>query len=197
MTTVMILTVFVGILVGYIIYPSEWYFATEYIMDIGICLLLLFVGIDIGKQKNMIKEIKKMGISILLVPIMVAIGSICGALLAGALLNIPFNEAGAVGAGFGWYSLSAIILADYSSELSALAFLTNVMREVLAIISIPFIAKFFGYMEAVAPSGATAMDTTLPIITKYSNSKIGILAFISGVILSTLVPVIVPIIIAL
>jgi len=197
MTIIIFITVIVGIIVGISIFPSEWVNATNYFMDVGLCLLLLLVGIDIGKQKNILSEVKKMGYSLLIVPIMVAGGSIIGAMLGGMFIGLPFNEAGAVGAGFGWYSLSAVMLTDYSAHLSALAFLSNVMRELLAIMTIPFIAKWIGYMEAVAPGGATAMDTTLPIITQYTDSKIAVLAFVSGVLLSSMVPLFVSLIIGL
>ena len=197
MTAFIIIAVLLGILTGYTIFPPELYNITEYIMDFGICLLLLLVGIDIGKQKNIIKEIKKFGLTIVVVPILIAIGSIVGAMIGGLIIDMPINESGAIGAGFGWYSLSSILLIDYSASISALAFLSNVTREVIAIIIIPFIGKYFGHLEAVAPGGATAMDTTLPIITKYTSSKIAVLAFVSGVILSMLVPILVPVIIAL
>lgn len=197
MTIIIVLSVVVGIFMGYMFYPSSWLFATDYIMDLGLCLLLLLVGIDIGKQKNILSEIKKMGISLLIVPIMIAVGSLTGAIVGGLLLGLPINEAGAVGAGFGWYSLSSVILMDYSAHTSALAFITNVFRELLAILSIPLVAKFVGYMEAVAPGGATAMDTTLPLITKYTDSKTAVLAFVSGVLLSTSVPLLVQVIISL
>jgi uncharacterized membrane protein YbjE (DUF340 family) len=71
------------------------------------------------------------------------------------------------------------------------------VREVLAILCIPFIAKYIGDLEAIAPAGATAMDTTLPIISRNTNAKAVIISFITGIILSLLVPVIVPIIIQL
>jgi uncharacterized membrane protein YbjE (DUF340 family) len=197
MTIIILLAVALGIATGYTVFPSDLYYITDYIMDIGLCLLLLFVGIDIGKQKNIVNEIKEMGVTILVIPILIGLGSIVGAMIGGLLLGMPFNESGSVGAGFGWYSLAPVILSDYSSSLSAVAFLSNLIREVLAIITVPFIAKYIGYIEAVAPGGATSMDTTLPIITKYTDSKTAVLAFISGVVLSTLVPIIVPIIIAL
>lgn len=197
MTFLIILAVVMGTGVGYFIFPSDWYSYTDTVISIGLCILLLFVGMDIGKQKDLFKQIKKIGANILIIPSMVAIGSIVGAIIFGSFIGIRFNEAGAVGAGFGWYSLSAILLSDYSSELSAIAFLSNVFRELIAIISIPFIAKYIGHYEAIAPSGATAMDTTLPIITRYTDSKTAVASFITGVILSALVPIIVPMIIGL
>jgi uncharacterized membrane protein YbjE (DUF340 family) len=107
------------------------------------------------------------------------------------------NEAGAVGAGFGWYTLSAIIIAPYQAELSVLAFLTNIMREIIAILTIPVIAKRLGYITAIAPSGATAMDTTLPIISKHTSGETAVLAFATGLTLSLMVPVLVPFILKL
>lgn len=197
MTWLIMLSVLLGVGFGYFIMPGQWYGYTDSILSVGLCILLLFVGMDIGKHKDIFKQIKKIGWNVLIVPAMIALGSIVGSMVAGMFLGMPFNESGAVGAGFGWYSLSAVLLADYSPTLSAVAFLTNVVREVLAIIAIPFIAKYIGHYEAVAPAGATAMDTTLPIITRYTDSKTAIAGFVSGVILSTAVPIIVPIIIAL
>jgi uncharacterized membrane protein YbjE (DUF340 family) len=189
--------VILGCLAGIFIVPPELAGKTDLFMDIGLCLLLVLVGIDIGKQKGILKEVKKLGKSLIVIPLLIALGSIVGGIVSGFIFQMPFNEGGAIGAGFGWYSLSAVILADYSNELSALAFLTNVIRELFAIMLIPLIAKYIGYAEAVAPSGATAMDTTLPIITRYTDAKTSVLAFVSGVVLSTLVPIVVPIIIGL
>lgn len=197
MTVIIILTVILGITFGYVTFPVDMLPHTDYIMDIGLCLLLLLVGIDIGRQKNVLKDIKDMGVSIILVPIMIAAGSIIGAMVGGFVIGMPANESSAIGGGLGWYSISAVLLSDYSTEVATIAFLSNVMREVIAIIALPFIAKFIGYMESVAPSGATAMDTTLPIITKYTDSKTAVLAFISGVVLSLLVPILVPLLIGL
>lgn len=197
MTVIIMLAVFLGIAFGYLLFPVDMLLYTDYIMDIGLCLLLLLVGIDIGRQKNVLKDIKKMGFSIILLPLLIALGSIVGAIVGGMIIGMPLNESSAIGGGLGWYSISAVLLSDYSAEISAIAFLSNVMREIIAILAIPLIAKYIGYMESIAPPGATAMDTTLPIITKYTDSKTAVVAFISGVVLSLLVPILVPLLIGL
>ena len=196
MTFKIILAVVIGTLVGFFV-PDAWYGATDTLLTIGLCLLLFFVGIDIGKNKNVFQDIKRTGILFFLVPIGVAIGSLAGALAVGALLGYPLHESGAIGSGMGWYTLSSIIIAPYSSELSVLAFLTNVVREILAIALIPIIAKRIGFVEAISPAGATAMDTTLPIISTNTNSETAILSFSTGLILSILVPILVPLFIPL
>lgn len=196
LTLKIIAAVLIGILTGkYIIGDSLGIIGN--LMDIGLCALLFFVGIDIGKNKNIVEQIKEIGVRAISTPVLVALGSITGAVLCGFLFGYPAKESAAIGAGFGWYSLSAIILTPYSSELSALAFMSNVSREIIAIISIPLVAKYIGFNEAVAPGGATAMDTTLPIISKATDSKTALIAFVTGLILTVLVPILVPLIVGL
>lgn len=190
-----ILAVILGIGAGYFVLP-DWIFSyTGLIADIGLCLLLFFVGMDIGNQKNIFKDIKKIGFKVLLVPLMIIIGSILGSIVGGFVLGMPTNESGAVGAGLGWYTLSSVMLTSYSTELSAVAFLTNVVREIIALITVPLIAKHIGYLESIAPCGATAMDTALPVISRSTDSRTTIVSFISGVILSLVVPILVSIMI--
>ncbi|MGO3167716.1 lysine exporter LysO family protein [Senegalia sp. (in: firmicutes)] len=197
MSLKVVLAVMAGILTGYFFEPSFILNYSDLIIDIGLCALLFFVGIDIGVNIDVLTKIKKIGFKILLVPFMIILGSIFGSILAGFILGFPFNEAGAVGAGLGWYTLSSMMLATYSSELSTLAFLSNVVREILAIMLIPIVAKYIGDLETIAPSGATAMDTTLPIIARATNPETAIISFVTGVILSTSVPILVPFLISL
>lgn len=197
MSLKIIISVAIGIASGYFILPEFFLNYTDLIIDIGLCVLLFFVGIDIGRNKSILRQIRRMGFRVLLIPAMIIVGSILGSCIGGLLINMPLNESGAVGAGFGWYTLSSMMLIDYSPELSALAFISNVVREILALISIPLIAKYIGFAESIAPGGATAMDTSLPVISSSTNSKTAIVAFITGVILSTAVPILVPIMINL
>lgn len=197
MSLSIILTVVAGILSGLFIFPDVFAEHIGLVIDIGLCLLLFFVGMDIGRNKDILNQIKAKGYKILLVPLGVALGSIVGSIIGGFALGLPINESSAIGAGFGWYSLSAILLSKYSAEIGALAFITNVCREVIALISIPYIAKYIGKLEAIAPAGATAMDTSLPIISKATDGNTAVISFITGVVLSTLVPILVPILISL
>lgn len=197
MTKKIILAVALGVAVGIFFIGDSLTIPFDIFIDIGLMLLLFFVGIDIGLNRSVFKKVQKMGFKILLIPVMIIIGSIGGSILAGIILGIPFNEAGAIGAGLGWYTLSSILLANYSSELATLAFLSNVVRELLAFMIIPIIANRIGFIEAIAPAGATAMDTGLPLIAKATDSETAIIAFISGAICTFSVPILVPILISL
>jgi uncharacterized membrane protein YbjE (DUF340 family) len=189
------LAVVLGASAGYFFLPTSFSSSIGIIIDMGLMLLLFFVGMDIGKQKDVFGKIKKIGIRILLVPFAVIIGSVVGSMIAGMILKMPVNEAGAIGAGLGWYTLSSsILLAEGYIELSALAFLANVFREVIGLITIPLIAKYIGKLESVSAAGATAMDTSLPVISSATDPQTTIVSFITGVICTTAVPILLPII---
>lgn len=189
-----LLSISLGIGFGYFLLPTSFLEYTGNIIDIGLCILLFFVGIELGRQKDIILNIKDIGYKVLFVPAGVIIGGIVGGIIGGLILGIPLNDAGAVGSGLGWYTLSSMMLADYSTELSTLAFLSNVVREVIALVMIPFVAKHIGFLEAVSICGATAMDTSLPIIAKSTDSNTTIIAFISGMVSTISVPILLPIV---
>lgn len=189
--------VLAGVLLGFFVFP-EWVLNyTDLIIDIGLMLLLFFVGIEIGLNRSVFARIKNIGLRILLIPAMIIAGSIVGGIIGGTLLGMPFNESGAVGAGLGWYTLSSILIANYSNELSTLAFLANVVREMMAFMIIPIVAKKIGFFSSIGPGGATSMDTALPIISKSTNPETAIVAFVSGAICTFTVPILVPLILNL
>lgn len=189
-----LLSVLLGIGFGYFILPSEFLEYTGAVIDIGLCVLLLFVGIDLGRQKDLFQNIRYLGYKMIFVPIGVIIGGVMGGIIGGLIIGIPLNEAAAVSSGLGWYTLSSMILADYSNELSVLAFLANVLRELIALIAIPFVAKHIGFLESVSMCGATAMDTSLPVISKFTDTNTTIISFITGIVSTISVPIILPII---
>lgn len=198
LTIVIIISVIVGIILGLTVLKGEYLVTIEVITTYALAVLLFGVGIDIGLNKEAFYELRVLGFKILFIPILIVIGTLLGTLFAGLLLNMVIKDAMAVGAGFGWYSLSAVLITKlHSVELGSIAFLTNVLRELITIISLPFIVRYFGKIASIGPGGATTMDVTLPLIKKVAGEDIAIPAFISGVVLSTLVPILVPFILSI
>ena len=157
-------------------------------ISILLCAMLFFVGLELGMKKGLRQSVKDLGLGFFALPALAAAGSVLGGLFTGMLLDLKDWQGAAVGAGFGWYSLSSVMLARYDSSLSAIAFLSNVIREVLAIIFIPIAARFIHPWAGIAAGGATSMDTTLPVIVKAAGADYAIQSFINGVILSVLAP---------
>ncbi|MDI9459966.1 LysO family transporter [Candidatus Darwinibacter acetoxidans] len=168
------------------------------VTDLALAVLLFAVGFSLGEDKDLWQKIRDLPKISLAVPFLIAIGSVCGAMLAGLAIRFSIGEAALVGAGFGWYSLSAVLIAQsYDVAVGALALLTNVFRELLAILFTPLVAKYLGRAPATAPGGATAMDVTLPIIAQSTDAQTALVAFYSGTVLSILVPFVVPLLVQL
>ena len=158
-------------------------------------LVLLFsVGIDMGLNKEVFTRIKELGFKILLIPFGIVVGSLCGGAITSFLVNLPVKDSLAISAGLGWYSLSGIMITEAGNPVAGtIAFLSNVFREMLTFVVVPFIASHLNYYCAIAPAGATAMDTTLGIISRNTDATVAVLSFVSGVICTLVVPVLVPV----
>lgn len=197
MTKKILIALVLGIVSGLFIMPDAIYENTGLLLDIGLCLLLFFVGIDLGSNKDIFKNLKNVGFKILIVPFATILGSLVGGIVCSFIFKINLFGSLAIASGLSWYTLSAIIITPISSELGTVAFLSNVFREVMAFIAIPFIAKHIGYLETIAAGAAISMDTGLPMVTKNTNQEVAVISFISGVILSLAVTVLVPIFVGL
>ena len=128
-----------------------------------------------------------------LVPIATMLGSLTGGLAIAAAFSISAGKALALAAGFGWYSLSGVLISDLGDPaLGSAAFLANMARESLALLLIPILSRSKRPYTAVGAGGATAMDVTLPLVEQCLGPDSVPVSFTSGAILSLLVPVLVP-----
>ena len=155
---------------------------------------IVFVsGLSVGYSLNGRKLKKHLIIDVFAMPIFISIGSIVGAMLLGGFAGFNFWQSGLMASGLGWYSLSAIMISDYDIGLAAMALMINVFREIFAIATIPFIARYVGFFFSLSAGGATSMDTTLPVISRSTNEDTTIIAFANGAILIIVVPALVEI----
>ncbi|MDN3557049.1 lysine exporter LysO family protein [Halomonas maura] len=117
-----------------------------------------------------------------------AASSLAGGLLAAPLLELPWNQGLALAAGFGWYSLSGILIGDQLGPLlGGVAFFNDLGRELLAFVLIPLVIRRQAAL-AIGYGGATAMDFTLPVIQQHGGVTCVPVAVVSGFILSLLSP---------
>jgi uncharacterized membrane protein YbjE (DUF340 family) len=81
MTKKILIALALGILSGYLAAPDSVYENTGLLMDIGLCLLLFFVGLDLGSNKDIFKNLKNLGFRILIVPAGTILGSLAGGIV--------------------------------------------------------------------------------------------------------------------
>ena len=161
--------------------------------------LMLQVGISIGSNKNLKAIVSHLHPKMLLIPL----GTIIGTLLFSALASLLLRQWSvfdcmAVGSGFAYYSLSSILITQFkepsiglqlATELGTIALLTNIFREMMALLGTPIIKKYFGKLAPISAAGVNSMDVLLPSITRYSGKEMIPIAILHGILIDISVPV--------
>jgi len=184
-----------GLFFGFFSLLPKFFLDNDLTLYILYCLIF-FVGFGIGCDISVLETIKNLHFKIFLVPLTVIIGTFIGVSIINLVTpDISLRDSLAVGAGFGYYSLSSVIIAGIRGEiLGVIALVSNIAREIFTLIATPLLVKYFGSLAPVTSGGATAMDTTLPVIAKYTGKQYAIIAMFSGLILTILVPILVTLI---
>lgn len=163
-------------------------------------LLMFLVGFNLGKDEKIPGLIKRQPLSTLFLPIATMIGTFSGAFVAYCTLNIlwrlamtPYislSDTLSVSAGFGYYSLSSILVNEArGAELGTVALASNMARELITIVFAPAMVRWFKNFAPISSGGATTADTTLPVIQKYSGSQYVPLSILHGAVVDFSVPV--------
>ena len=155
-----------------------------------LCALMFSVGVSIGNDPNSFRQFKSLNPRIVLLPIMTIIGTFLGVIaLSFFLENRSITDCLAVGSGFGYYSLSSILITQYKGiELGTIALLSNIFREVITLLLAPWMVKYFGKLSPISAGGATTIDTTFPIIVRYSGKNYAIVSIYHGFVMDLTVP---------
>lgn len=158
--------------------------------DVVLYILMFSVGISVGMNKSVFAKIRQYHIKIFLIPAGIIVGTIAGGFVCSLLLGESIGNSMAVVSGLGWYSLSGVLVTSMiNAQMGSIAFLSNLLREILSFLTIPWIAKHLNHYAAIAPAAATSEDTTLPMLMKYTSEEVVVLAVFNGVVCSVMVPV--------
>lgn len=180
-----------GIVIG--ISPLAKLFPVSSISLYALYALMFLIGIMIGGDTRAWETLRSIDRRIFLIPVVIAVGSLVGAGFVGLFLKgINLRTSLAAGSGFGYYSASAIVAAKLGgASAGSVTLLVNVFREMATLILSPFFRRYFGVLSPVASGGATAMDTTLAVITRASGKEYVPIALFSGFILTIAAPLLV------
>lgn len=161
-------------------------------------VLMLQVGLSIGSDKKLKEILGSIRPKLLLVPMATIVGTLSFSALAGLLLSKwSVFDCMAIGSGFAYYSLSSILITELkapslgvqlAAELGTIALMANIIREVMALLGAPLFVKYFGRLSPICAGGATTMDTTLPIITRYSGKDLVFVSIFHGILVDFTVP---------
>ena len=178
-----------GLLLGISrIFPAEW--VQSNLSFYVLCLLMFSVGISIGQDRNAFKQFRSLSPRMLFLPVMTVLGTYLGVVVVGLFFrDRTLTEYLAVGSGFGYYSLSSILITQYKGvELGTIALLANIFREILTLLLAPWMVKYFGKLAPISAGGATTMDTTFPVIVRNSGKEYSIVSIYHGFVMDFSVP---------
>ena len=185
---------FLGVPAGLVLPVPEFDPATPVLY-----LLMFLVGVGAGADPTAVTMMRRHGLRLVMLPLAVVTGTFIGT-LAVALLwpALPVREALAVGAGYGYYSLSSLVIRELSGgDWAAVALLSHIAREILTLLAAPLLVRLAGPAAPAAAGGATSMDTTLAATVQSSGRAWAVPALFSGVVLTVLVPFMVTLILTL
>lgn len=158
--------------------------ASEYTL----IFLLFLIGIQLRNNGMTLRQIvlNRRG---MMVSVVVVLSSLAGGVINSFILDLPLKTGLAMASGFGWYSLSGILLTEsYGPVIGSAAFFNDLARELIAIMLIPGLIRR-SRSTALGLCGATSMDFTLPVLQRSGGLEIVPAAIVHGFILSLLVPI--------
>lgn len=161
--------------------------------DLSFCALagLLFcVGMGVGSDFKAFRSLKKLNLRLLFLPALTIIGTLAGAAFSSVFFHgRSVADCMAVGSGMAYYSLSSVFITQYKgAELGAVALLANIARELITLMCAPLLVKLWGNLAPISAGGATTMDTTLPVISRYSGRNFVVLSIYHGFLCDFSVP---------
>lgn len=152
-------------------------------------LLILLVGLQLSHSGMSLREVlfNKRGVQ---VSVIFCVGVAIGGLMYGLIMpNVTLMQGLALSSGYGWYSLSGIVMTDkYGAIWGSVALLNDLIREFMALMFIPLLIKNYP-STAIGLGGVTTMDFTLPVIQASGGNEVVPLAMSFGFIVNILSPI--------
>ena len=160
--------------------------------------LMILIGMNLGGNQNLKEFFSGLSFKMLLVPLATVGGTVLFSAIGGFILSrwTPF-DCMAVGSGFAYYSVSSILITQLktaslgvqlATELGTIALLSNIFREMFALIGAPLIRRYFGYLAPISAAGIGSSDVSLAVITKYCGMNAVPIAIIHGLIINVSMP---------
>ncbi len=192
--------VVLGLVVGVLLtamFPHglQEYLVTFTVILLYLSLVLLYtgVGFTIGGNKRVLLYMKVLGFRVVFLSLGILLGSVSSGLIWGYLLPIPLSTSLMASSGMSYYSLTGAFMTQvYGIEAGTYGFMVNVMREFFTVLLLPLLIRI-SLGSAIASGAAGNMDTMLMPITKFVGKDLSLVTLITGVILTILVPFLLPI----
>ena len=184
----------IGIIAGYFWLQDMSRSILDTVLTVSLIFLYTGVGVSLGENKEVFQYMKRLGARVLFMPAAIFAGCIIGGFISGLLLGLPLSYSVISASGMGYYSLTGAFMTEsFGIEAGTYGFIVNVSRDVFTVALLPLLSKI-SKGSPIASGAAGCMDTMLVPVTRAVGPELGMVALISGTILTFVVPVWLPVI---
>lgn len=184
----------IGIIAGYFWLQDMSRSFLDTVLTVSLIFLNTGVGVSLGENKEVFQYMKRLGARVLFMPAAIFAGCIIGGFISGLLLGLPLSYSVISASGMGYYSLTGAFMTEsFGIEAGTYGFIVNVSRDVFTVALLPLLSKI-SKGSPIASGAAGCMDTMLVPVTRAVGPELGMVALISGTILTFVVPVWLPVV---
>lgn len=188
---IMPISILAGIGLGWLL-PKSVEHILSWMLMFTLIFLYIGVGISIGSNKTVFGFIRLVGFRVIYLSVAIFVGSLLGGFLSGWIMGIPLQAAMLSASGMSYYSITGAYMTQvYGIEIGTYGFVVNVMREFFTILLLSLLIRI-SKGSPIAGGAAGNMDTMLLPVTKFVGAELGVVALITGTVLTFAVPFLLP-----
>lgn len=170
-------------------FSFSWLGNPQAAVNKALIILLLLVGMQLRSCGITLRQVflNRRGV---ICAVLFTLASLLGGMMFALLIpNVSISKGLALSSGYGWYSLSSIIMSkSYGAVWGSIAMFNDLAREFFALLFIPLLMRRYP-TAAVSIGGATSLDFTLPAIQASGGISAVPLAISFGFIVNLTAPV--------
>jgi uncharacterized membrane protein YbjE (DUF340 family) len=189
---IMPVSIVMGVLFGYYLIPASLKPFLGYLLTGSLAVLYVSVGVGLGSNRKVFRYLRILGFKVVYLSAAIFAGSVTGGFLAGLVLGLPYHISVISAGGMSYYSLTGAYMTQvYGIGAGTYGFIVNVMREFFTVLLLPLLIRV-SKGSPIAGGAAGNMDTMLVPVTKFVGMELGLVALITGTILTFFVPLALP-----
>ena len=181
-----LMILFVGILLGRML--PEHHLSSEKLSFYALMLLIFVVGLQMRGYGIALRQVFLNRHGLWLSVWFMVSCAVAGLLFALVLPDVSWTKGLALSSGYGWYSLSGIVMTQaYGATWGSVALLNDLLREFAVLVFIPILMRRYP-STAIGIGGAASLDFMLPLIQKSGGLLAVPVAISFGFIVNVVAP---------
>ncbi|MCO6521801.1 MAG: lysine exporter LysO family protein [Snodgrassella sp.] len=178
----------VGLIAGNYL-SFNWLGDPQAAVNKALLILLLLVGMQLRSSGITLQQVFLNRRGVISAGLFTFASLLGGLIFALIMPDVSISKGLALSSGYGWYSLSSIIMSKaYGAVWGSIALFNDLAREFFALIFIPILMRRYP-TTAVSIGGATSLDFTLPAIQASGGITAVPLAISFGFIVNITAPI--------